>query len=249
MKSNIFIAIISFLIILVPLFVFAADTDNNPGSLADQIKAKIQKNKKISINALMVVDKGDGYFVLKGTATVYGARYLAGKITEKFPVKTIENDIEIQPPPLLKDIDIEQKIYIGIQHELAESYFEDINFTVFNGEVKLFGTVTKLGLIDKIFNEVIWIPGVRHVDNNLNMASVSINDDKLRQKILNALRNSIRLTPYFSEFYPRFMIIVKAGRVTLKGNVDTEADKLAVEQVTRSVYGVLSVTNQINIAQ
>jgi osmotically-inducible protein OsmY len=231
------------------LFAYSAFAEKENSSLAGQIEARILKIKKGSIENLKVIDKGDGYIVLQGTANLYGKKYQALKTAEKFKVKTIQNDIVVKPSLLRNDSDIERDIFGAIEKELTEDYFEDINFKIDNGVVQLSGTVVKLGLIDKIFDNIIWISGIRYVENNLKMAQVSPGDDNLRTKILDALQTNIRLTPYFSSPTPSFMIIVDAGRVTLKGVVGSEADKLAAEQVTRSVFGVKSVDNQLKIAQ
>jgi osmotically-inducible protein OsmY len=235
------------------LLIVPARANYSTVSLPDQITAKILKNEKAAIADLKVNETGDGHIVLQGITQLFGAKLYAQKVAqkitgEKFGINTIENNIVVKPFLAMSDTAISNAIFKKVARELIRDYFEDVNFAVENGTVKLFGTVRRLGLIDKIYEDVIWVPGVMQVENNLRMTQVSFWDDRIRVSVLRAMMRDIRLSTYFIQSIPSFMILVDGGRVTLKGNVNSREDIYAAEQVTRGIFGVFGINDQLRVS-
>jgi len=215
--------------------------------VALQIEEKIRQNKKISIEYLKVVEKEKGHILIEGIADLYGEKYYAQRIAEKFPISKIDNNISIRPEYLVNDSDLEREIYTTIMGTINLVYFEDISFKVSNGVVQLFGNVRELGIKDRIFERIIWIPGVRYVEDNIKMVPLSPQDDAIRVNILAAMKNDMRLSHYVLGSHPSIIIVVERGHVILKGYVNTNVDKVIAGQIARSVLGVIDVNNQLQL--
>ena len=92
------------------------------------------------------------------------------------------------------------------------------------------------------------IEGVARVDNQIEVLPLSPNDDRIRLAIYRELFNqNSPLFRYSLGAVPPIRIIVKNGRVTLKGLVSTEADRNLAGVRARTVSGVFEVTNELQV--
>ena len=144
--------------------------------------------------------------------------------------------------------------------------FDSIGFDYDRGKVTLVGYSYQGGLKSHAENAVKRVPGVDNVDNKIELLPASTNDDRIRWATFYRIYNDSSLSRYSpggemgaryelsqaSRFpgtqpfgiYP-IHIIVKNGRTTLMGVVDSEMDKRLAEIRARDVSGVFAVENEL----
>lgn len=92
------------------------------------------------------------------------------------------------------------------------------------------------------------VSGVSRVVNEIRVLPVSPNDARLRRELYNAIYGfNSPLFRYGIGSRQAIHIIVDGGRVTLKGVVDTEADKNQAYTRARGVSGLFAVTNDLMV--
>ncbi|HKZ68163.1 MAG TPA: BON domain-containing protein [Chitinophagaceae bacterium] len=74
-----------------------------------------------------------------------------------------------------------------------------------------------------------------------NNQSVKINDEIIRQKVMDGLHRDPGIDT------TKIEVQVKNGEVVLKGRTDTENEKMLSEKIARSVEGVSKVENHLHI--
>jgi hyperosmotically inducible protein len=114
--------------------------------------------------------------------------------------------------------------------------------------VTLLGQVTRPSLKSDAENAVKHIEGVEKVDNQIEVLPPSPMDDQLRIALFRAIYGYEPLQKYALGVQKPIRIIVKNGRVTLEGVVDSESDKNLVNLRANSVPGVFSVTNNLRVS-
>jgi len=142
-----------------------------------------------------------------------------------------------------------------IRHELAMLPFYDV-FDWLEGNVQPDGTVVLRGQVvrpttkSSAENVAKKIEGVERVVNEIEVLPVSPNDDRIRLAVYRALFNyNSPLFRYATQAIPPIHIIVKNGRVTLKGVVANKSDSNIANIRTRGVPGVFEVINQLQVEQ
>jgi hyperosmotically inducible protein len=147
----------------------------------------------------------------------------------------------------------EARIQKEVRHELLMlpyfSVFDYIAFQVKGDTVTLQGEVTRPTLKSDAENVVKHIEGVQQVINNIEVLPPSPMDDQLRLALYRAIYGYPALEKYALGVQKPIRIIVKNGRVTLEGVVDSETDKNLVTVRANSVPGVFSVTNNLRVVQ
>jgi hyperosmotically inducible protein len=92
------------------------------------------------------------------------------------------------------------------------------------------------------------LEAVSNVINEIEVLPVSPNDDRLRRALYRAIYNfNSPLFRYATQAVPPIHIIVKNGRVTLKGVVASEMDKRLAYMAANRVPGVFQVTNELRV--
>ena len=157
-----------------------------------------------------------------------------------------------------------------IEHELGRlptyGVFDFIAFGHERGKVTLVGYAYQGGLKSHAARAVKRVSGVDEVDNKIELLPASQNDDRIRwATFYNIYTDSFlsRYSPggemsaryelYQSRRFPGMQpfgtypihIIVKNGRTTLMGVVDSQMDKQMAEFRAREVSGVFSVENEL----
>jgi hyperosmotically inducible protein len=117
----------------------------------------------------------------------------------------------------------------NVQHNLMTypyySVFDDISYKVENGQVSIYGAVTRPVKKSDIHNIIARLPGVESVNDNIEVLPLSDNDNLLRRQIAASIYRFPTLSRYGMGTHPSIHIIVDNGHVTLTGVVDTQADK------------------------
>ena len=145
----------------------------------------------------------------------------------------------------------QDRITREVRHELLMlpyfGVFDNIGYRVDGGTVTLVGQVVRPTLKSDAENAVKHIEGVDKVDNQIEVLPPSSMDDRLRLELFRAIYQYPGLQKYELGVQKPIRIIVKNGRVTLEGVVDTDADKNLAEIRAKSVPGSFSVTNNLQV--
>jgi osmotically-inducible protein OsmY len=144
------------------------------------------------------------------------------------------------------------RIVREIHHELVMlpfyGVFDNLAYKVdSDGTVTLLGQVARPTLKSDAENSVKRIEGVEKVVNNIEVLPTSFNDDRIRRATYRAIYGNNVLSQYQLRAVPPIHIIVKNGNVTLEGAVARQMDKQIAEVQAKSVSGVFSVTNNLQV--
>jgi len=147
----------------------------------------------------------------------------------------------------------EERIIKEVRHELLMlpyfGVFDYIAFKVEGYNVTLIGQVARPTLKSDAGRAVKGIEGVEKVDNQIEVLPPSSMDDRLRQRLFRAIYQYPPLQKYELGVQKPIRIIVKSGRVTLEGVVDSEADKNLAGIRANGVSGIFSVTNNLQVVK
>ena len=138
-----------------------------------------------------------------------------------------------------------------VRHELLMlpyfGVFDNIGYRVDGDTVSLLGQVVRPVLKLDAENAVKHIEGVEKVNNEIEVLPPSPMDDRLRLELFRAIYQYPALQKYELGVQKPIRIIVKNGRVTLEGVVDNDTDKNLAEIRAKSVPGIFSVTNNLQV--
>ena len=117
-----------------------------------------------------------------------------------------------------------------------------------DGTVYLAGQVTRPTLKKDAQRRVEKVEGVDKVINNIEVLSLSPNDDRLRRAVFFELfnRNS-PLFRYGQQPIPPIHIIINRGRLILKGVVANKGDSDLANIKARGVPGLFDVKNELRV--
>ncbi|MBW8713149.1 MAG: BON domain-containing protein [Acidobacteria bacterium] len=147
---------------------------------------------------------------------------------------------------LRMEADIERELFMLPNY----SVFDFLAFRIEpGGTVRLLGQVVRPTLRADAERRVKKVEGVEQVVNAIEVLPVSQSDDAIRQAVARNIYNSTALDRYGFQGQPPIHIIVKQGRVTLEGVVDSESDKTVAGLKAREITGVFEVKNNLSIAQ
>lgn len=147
----------------------------------------------------------------------------------------------------------EERITREVRHELLMlpyfGVFDNIAYKVNGYEVTLLGQVVRPSLKSDAENAVRRIEGVEKVDNQIEVLPPSSMDDRIRLELFRAIYRYPALQKYELGVQKPIRIIVKNGRATLEGVVDSDGDKNLVGLRANTVPGVFAVTNNLQVAE
>ncbi|HET7205026.1 MAG TPA: BON domain-containing protein [Terriglobales bacterium] len=139
-----------------------------------------------------------------------------------------------------------------VRHQLVMQPFYSV-FDNFEYKVDPDGTVTLMGqVVDPTLKSdaeksVKHIEGVERVVNDIEVLPVSPNDDRIRRATYRAIYGNDVLNMYALRAVPPIHIIVNGGHVSLDGVVARPMDKQVAEMQAKSVPGVFSVTDNLQV--
>lgn len=147
---------------------------------------------------------------------------------------------------------VNSKIERKVRHEILSlpyyGVFDAIGYQINGDTVMLNGYVVRPITKSDAENSVKDIDGVGNVVNNIEVLPLSPNDDRIRRRVLQTLTSrGGSLFYYFTGTNPPIRIIVKNGRVTLEGSVDSKADSNLANILTKGVSGTFGVTNNLRV--
>jgi hyperosmotically inducible protein len=147
----------------------------------------------------------------------------------------------------------EDRLQKEVRHQLLLlprlSVFDNLAYRVDGYTVTLMGQVTEPVEKSDAENAVKHIEGVEKVDNQIEVLPLSPMDNGIRRQVFVAIYGYPSLQKYAMPVVKPIRIIVKNGHVTLEGVVDSQADKNTAEIRAKSVSGVFSVTDNLQVVK
>jgi hyperosmotically inducible protein len=138
-----------------------------------------------------------------------------------------------------------------VRHELVTLPFYDI-FDWLEGDVRPDGAVVLRGQVVRpttkadVEARVKEVKGVARVRNEIEVLPASPSDDRLRIALYRAIYSfDSPLFRYATRAVPPIHIIVRNGRVTLRGVVATPQESQLAYMAARGVPGTFEVTNEL----
>jgi len=145
----------------------------------------------------------------------------------------------------------QDKLIREIRHELIMlpyyNVFDNLEFSLNGRTVTLSGQVVQPVTKSDAENSVKHIEGVEKVVNNIEVLPPSNGDERIRRQVYNAIYSYGPLFKYGNMSVPPIHIIVKGGRITLTGVVDSEGDKNLAGMRANQVPQTFGVTNNLRV--
>ncbi len=147
----------------------------------------------------------------------------------------------------------EQIVSREIYHQLLLlprlSVFDFVSYQLNDGTVTLTGEVTEPVKKSDAESAVKSVEGVEKVNNDIKVLPLSPSDQRIRQAEFRSIYSLPSLQKYSWYAVQSIHIIVDNGHVTLEGWVNTEPDKDAAGVRAKTVPGVFSVTNNLQVGE
>ena len=138
-----------------------------------------------------------------------------------------------------------------VRHELIMlpyyGVFDNLSFRIEGRTVILDGQVVQPVVRKDAENSVKHIEGVEKVVNNIEVLPASPMDDRIRRDAYRSIYSYGPLFKYGGMAVPPIHIIVRNGRITLEGVVDSEADKSIAGMRANQVPGTFQITNNLRV--
>ena len=145
----------------------------------------------------------------------------------------------------------QDKLVREVRHELIMlpyyNVFDNLTFGINGRTVTLNGQVVQPVTKSDAENAVKHIEGVEKVVNNIEILPPSSGDDRIRRRAYETIYSYGPLFKYSNMAVPPIHIIVRNGRITLEGVVDSESDKNYAGVRANQVPGTFQVTNNLRV--
>ena len=189
----------------------------------------------------------DGIVTLTGTVDLYQHKLDAAKLARKTAnAQGVRNLIEVGGPSVT-DAQLEQKLatklrFVRVGYDNTFDYFA---LGVKDGVVTVEGQDrTGLGR-DEALADIANMPGVKDVVDHVSVAPVSMFDDGIRLRAMQAIYRDSSLSKYATDPAHPIRIVVANGHVTLYGSVENAMDKNIAGLRASGVFGAFSVENKL----
>jgi osmotically-inducible protein OsmY len=226
----------------------ASGTGARPYTADDSSEAQSRLNK--SQFKAVKVDVQDGVATLSGTVDLYEYKIDAEKRIHKAKgVTAVRNDIQVAGPNV-SDQELKAKLLEKLTYDRVGygNVFNAISLDVQNGVVTLAGHARTDVDKDSALALVSTYPGVKEVENEIQVDPVSLMDDQTRMAIARAVYGYPSLNKYAIDPAKTIRISVQNGNVELYGVVDSQSDKDTAFLRANGVSGVFSVKNYLQVA-
>jgi osmotically-inducible protein OsmY len=192
----------------------------------------------------------NGVVRLTGTVDLYSAKLDAdNRAHHRRNVKGVENQIQVAGPTV-DDVTLRNKLAEKLAYDrigYSTNAFNAFTIGVENGAVTLGGMALGPSDKDSAISLVENYPGVKDVIDNIDVAPVSPEDDRIRLAEARAIYGFPQLNKYAIDPAKPIRITVVNGNVTLSGVVDSQADKDVANIRANSVPGVFKVVNNLQV--
>jgi osmotically-inducible protein OsmY len=219
----------------------------------DQIEsaAKASYNYQTVLHNKVDISVDDGVVTLTGTVQDKDLKSLAQDTVEDLPgVMRVQNNIKVEPaPPEHSDAWIALKVRTSLLMH-ANVSIADTQVKVADGTVTLTGTVDSEAQKELTNAYVREIDGVKQIDDQLVIKKTPKADRSMDAVMDDASitgRVKYELLAHHSTSALATSVKTHEGRVVIKGDADSDAEKALVTQLAQSVKGVQSVDNQMTV--
>lgn len=236
-------------------------TDVSDSVLKERVEKSLKADRSLADSDIDVESVNKGVVLLDGDAASLDDHVRAIEITRAVPgvrdvnseVKSPDTFSETQSQGVTKDVaQGATDMYITSATKLrlladSETPALEINVDTRDGIVTLFGIVPTQAAKQSAEKEARKVSGVKAVKNELQVVAkekrdtVAVRDDELKKKVDDALE-----TPPLNT--TDIAVEVKNGVVRLTGKVPTQSHRLAAATVARSVAGVRSVQDDLQVS-
>jgi len=222
----------------------AQSQSDNPA--ASEVTARL--NKKQFKNVTVSVD--NGVATLSGTVDLFEYKNDADKITHKTRGVTAVRNMITVAGPQVSDAELKAKLVEKLTYDRVGygNVFDAISLDVNNGVVTLGGHARTPVDKDSALALVSYYPGVKEVNDDIQVDPVSIMDDQTRMAVARAVYGFPSLQKYAIDPAKTIRISVQNGHVELYGVVDSQSDKEVAYMRANAVPGVFSVKNYLQVA-
>ena len=125
--------------------------------------------------------------------------------------------------------------------------FDNLEYKLEGSTVTLYGQVVRPTTRKDADRRVSRIEGVQQVVNNIEVLPLSPFDDSIRVRTFRKVFRTGALYRYSLGTNPSIHIIVNHGHVTLEGVVANRMDRQLAYVAANGVFGVFSVTNNLQV--
>ena len=193
----------------------------------------------------------DGNVTLNGSVSTYADKEDADKKAHhRKGVHGVDNQIHVAGPEVsdqaLRNSLAKKLTYDRVGY--GTTAFNALTVGVQQGVVTLGGVAYGPTDKDSALSLVANYPGVQDIVDNIEVAPLSPNDDRIRLAESRSIYGFPTLNKYAVNPAKPIRITVVNGHVTLTGVVDSQADKDAAGLRAKSVSGAFSVVNNLQVA-
>ena len=216
-----------------------------------QVQADAQKQLRGKQFRGVQIQIANGVATLTGDVDLLSDKLDAEKrVAKMHETASIDDQITVNVPPGISDEAIYNKLGKALAYD-RQGYgtlpFNSITLQVKNGVAILGGEVVEPADKDSALSLVGNTPGVRGLDDHLQVAPLSPNDWQLRHAVYNAVYGAAQLNKYAIDPAKPIRIVVINGHVTLTGVVIGRGDREMAGIRANGVPGVFSVANDLQV--
>lgn len=229
-----------------PLAAWSASPQDD-ANMGSDVQKKLDKKQFSNVKA--AVDS-NGIVTLTGTVDLYEYKADAERRAAKVKgVKGVRDEIEVGGPTV-SDQELQQKLVEKLQYDRVGygNVFNAISVSVQNGMVTLAGHARTYPDRDSAMGLVSTFPGVKGVNDEIEVDPTSLMDDQTRVAVARAVYGDPALNKYAINPAKPIRISVQNGHVSLYGVVDNKGDKDIAGIRANGVPGVFSVENNLMVA-
>jgi hyperosmotically inducible protein len=216
----------------------------NDAEIREAIEQRFQK-EGLDREADIRVEVRDREVTLTGIATSLPTSREAEKQARK-EAKQVDNQIRVHIEEPVKEAELKEGIRRAILGYPYYEIFDYVEFGMNDGAILLLGSVSQPHKKRIIEERVARVPGVRAIQNDIDVQSFTTFDTELRASIVRQIYGDIRFAQYTNRAHPPIRILVDNGHVTLAGWVNSQVDRALLENIARSTPS-FTVTNHLRV--
>lgn len=225
---------------LAALSFIAATASADDALLRSRIEQRLEDSK---LDPYVSVNVHAGQATLTGVVPTLEARQRAEKAAGK-EAHAVDNQLQVSSgrpeKELIEDIRKAVLTYPNF------TVFDDMQFELDGGAVRLQGSVRAPYRKSDIEARVARVPGITAIKNEIVVQPVSFFDDRLRAQLFRAIYASGRFPLYGIQANPPVRILVADGHVTLSGVVNSRVDQVTLGMIARQTLA-FGVDNQLRL--
>lgn len=203
------------------------------------------ENKKLDERASIEVAVESGRALLTGMTTTVYDRNRAEQAARK-EAEEVVNQIQVHPDGEYSDAEVVEAIRKAILRYPYYSIFDSVRFGVENGQVLLLGSTYQPWRRTEIEKRVSKVKGVRELNSEITVQSVSIFDERLRRRLARRIYRDPLFIQYANRANPPIKIIVNQGEVILAGYVASRVEQALLGHIARGFLS-FGVDNQVKV--